>query len=515
LITELDRGLATAEVGIYLTTAGMPERADQLEAKALAAGLISRARRAKLLKSDALSRRGELERSLGIQLAVLADAERDGDRLICARAQCLVASTYDRLADIPKSQAAAQAGVQMLEPADPASWHAEHMMVLALFTCHRRRGAVDFTTFDEAVRLACDAGDPLLLLAVLNNYAYVALEASDPRGIRLAGEMQMLIDDELGSAVPSPWLDTIAVALLAAARLDEAARAIEAAISRAPEDMLEPDSLPACVLTAAAIERARGNDEAARERLLQARSLARELGAPEPAAMALKELSDLAAKQRDFEAAYTLLRRHLDEWSRYQTERSERHAATIQAIYGAEVERRRRVAIEQLADSDPLTGLWNRRYLDRRLAELAHRPISLALLDLDDFKQVNDRVSHDAGDTVLRHVADLLRLHAEGAAHGGAFAARLGGDEFVLVFPGNDGDRAQRQCDRVRTHVHATDWARIAADVPLTVSIGLVIDVHGALDASALLSGADASLYEAKRQGRNRVVTCGRRARAA
>ena len=503
---ELDRALSAAEVAIYLSTPGVPELADELERRARAAGLVSRARRARLLMSDALSRRGALDRSLAIQLAVLSDGEGDGDRAVCARTQCLLASTYDRLGDIPKSQAAAEAGVQLLDPADPPNWHAEHMMVLALFTCHRRRGTVDVTTFDEAVRLAREAGDRVLLVAVLNNYAYVALKASDPRGIRLAEQMQTLLDDPGDIATPSPWLDTIAEALLAAGRFDEALDTIEAAIAKAPQDMLEPDALPACMLTAAVIERARGNDAAAEERLLEVRRLAQELGVPEPAAVALKELSEIAAKGGDFEAAYTLLRAHLDEWSRYQTEQSERHAATIQAIYSTQVERERRLAVEQLADSDPLTGLWNRRYLDRRLAELAGQPISLALGDLDNFKQVNDGFSHDTGDTVLRRVSDLLRMHLDSAPHSGAFAARLGGDEFVLVFPGTDSQAARRQCERVRTHVQATEWALSAMALRITMSIGFVSDHDGRTPASVLLSRADACLYRAKRAGGNRIA---------
>jgi diguanylate cyclase (GGDEF)-like protein len=318
--------------------------------------------------------------------------------------------------------------------------------------------------------------------------------------------MRSLLDGRLAGAAPSPWLDTIANAMLAAGRLDEATAAIETAIANAPTDQLEPECLPACMLTAARIARARGDEGAERRYLARAREIALDCGAPEHSALALKRLSELAAVEHDFEAAYTLLRRHLDEWDRYQTERSERHAATLQAIYSAEVERRRRIEVEQLADSDPLTGLWNRRYLERRLAELAGAPISLALLDLDHFKQVNDRFSHDAGDAVLRHVGELLELHTGGAPARGAFAARLGGEEFVLVFPGPDSDGALRLCERVRAHVQAAEWAGVAAEVRLTVSIGFVTDSRGSVPASELLSEADACLYEAKRRGRNRVV---------
>ena len=500
---ELDAALQALEVQIYLSTAGVSERAVELEERALAAGLVSRARRARLLHSDVLSRRGELEAALPLQLAVLSEAEASGDRMICARAQRMLASTYERLVDVPKSQAAAEAAVNLLAPDDPPCWHSEHMMVLAVFTSSRRRGAPDFSTFDEAVRLARIAGSDVLLLAALNNYAWTALEFSDERGVQLAIEMRELIDGKLEGWAPASVLDTIAVAFLQDGRLDEAAAAAEAAIARVP-DVLEPSALPGCMLTLAEVERARGNLEKAEEQLHESRRLALAAQAPEFAALALKGLSELAAAGGDFEEAYNLLRLHLDEWARFQDEKSDARAATLQAIYGAETERRRRLEVEQLADTDPLTGLWNRRYLDRRLSELSGTPVTLALVDLDHFKQVNDSFSHDAGDAALRRVSDLLKLHVEFIKH--AFAARLGGEEFVLVIPETGTQEALQLCQRVRAHVQATDWSPVARGLRISASIGLAVDQDGSVARSELLSRADAALYEAKRRGRNRVV---------
>src|SRR5687768_14589469 len=185
----LDDALGRAEIDIYSSTAGILERAADLEAAARRAGLASRARRAMLLRSDALSRRGDLGPALDLQVDVLAAAERSGDRAICARAQCLLASTYERLADLARSQAAAEASVRLLEAADPPAWHAEHTMVLALFTSFRRRSTVDFTTFDEATRLARTVGDPRLLVAVLNNYAWSALDSDEATGLLVAEQL--------------------------------------------------------------------------------------------------------------------------------------------------------------------------------------------------------------------------------------------------------------------------------------------------------------------------------------
>jgi diguanylate cyclase (GGDEF)-like protein len=500
---ELDAALDALEPEVYLSTVGIAERAAELEAQALAVGLISRARRASLLRSDVLSRRGELEAALRLQLEVLREAEASSDRLICARAQRMLASTYERLVDVTQSQAAAEAAVNLLAPGDPPTWHAEHMMVLAVFTTSRRLGAPDFSTFEEAARLARRAESPILLGAVLNNYAWTALEFSDELGVKLAIELRELIGTELQGRGPSPWLDTVAVAFLKSGRLDDAASAAAEAVARAPETR-EPSALPGCMLTLAEIERVRGNLDEAERQLLEARRLALAAQAPEFAALALKGLSELAALSGDFEEGYKLLRQHLDEWARFQDEKSDARAATLQAIWGAEVERRRRLEVEQLADTDPLTGLWNRRYLERRLSELSGTPVALALVDLDHFKEVNDRFSHDAGDAALRRVSELLKLHVEFATH--AFAVRLGGEEFVLVLPATDTQSAVQLCERVRAHVQATDWSPVARGLRMSASVGLAVDREGTVPRSQLLSRADAALYEAKRRGRNRVV---------
>ncbi|MDE3132222.1 MAG: hypothetical protein KGL16_13820, partial [Acidobacteriota bacterium] len=261
----LDAELARAETDIHLSTDGISERAAAIEARALAADLVSRVRRARLLGSDVLSRRGELEEALRIQLEMLTEAELDADRLVCARAHCLLAATYDRLAEPGKALLAAEESVRLLAPGDPVLWAAEHMMVLALCTSYWRHGSVDYTTFDEALRLGRELGEPVLLLAILNNYAYTALTHGDDHGAATVEEMRRIIRDELSGRCPSAWLDTIAVGLLAAGRLDEAAEISATAVALAPADLTEPTLVPMCILTQAKIERARGNLGAAAE----------------------------------------------------------------------------------------------------------------------------------------------------------------------------------------------------------------------------------------------------------
>ena len=508
----LDAEFRRVEVDIYLTTAGVVEQAGALEQRAAEANLISRVRRAQLLRSDAIGRRGQVEQALRLQMGLLTEAELDADRMICARAQCMLAATYDRLAEAGKALLAAEEAVNLLAPGDPPHWQAEHMMTLAVCTSYWRQGTVDYTTFDEAVRLARVADEPVLLLATLNNYAYTALEhPGHPEhrgaGVAMVYEMRRLIDERLGGRCPSAWLDTIAVGLLEAGELDAAAEVSARAVSAAPIDLVEPSARSLCILTQAKIERARGNREAAHERALEAAALARDSGVSEAIAPTLDELSELAALDGDYKLAYERLRERNRLLDRHRSDRSELHAVTLQAIYAVEVERQQRLALEALADTDPLTGLYNRRYMARRLSELAGEPLTLALIDLDHFKVINDRFGHDAGDAVLQELAGILRAHVEQNGGDDGFAARIGGEEFLLVLPRLQAEVVAACCEQLRAQVAGWDWPAVGRQVNLTISVGVAIERGGAgSEPSGMLSRADAKLYDAKRAGRNRVA---------
>ena len=184
-----------------------------------------------------------------------------------------------------------------------------------------------------------------------------------------------------------------------------------------------------------------------------------------------------------------------------------------QARQDAQAQRERAAEFAADAERDPLTGLGNRRHLDRRCAELlpvAARdslPLSLALLDIDHFKQVNDRHGHAVGDQVLVRVAQLLRENTRA----GDVLARHGGEEFVVVLPGMGSERAAEVCERLRKSVAASAFAELglrSGAITVTVSIGLAS--AGSYHLQGLLHAADTALYRAKREGRNRLALGGR-----
>ena len=165
-------------------------------------------------------------------------------------------------------------------------------------------------------------------------------------------------------------------------------------------------------------------------------------------------------------------------------------------------------AYERLSKEDSLTGLSNRRELDRILAhefERAarnQRPLSVALADLDFFKKINDRFSHAVGDGVLREVAHILKEGCRSID----MVGRYGGEEFVLVLPEADGEVAQQICERLRLSIERFDWAGTQAGLKVTMSFGLAT-LSGETSYERLLALADKNLYAAKEGGRNRV--CG------
>ena len=163
--------------------------------------------------------------------------------------------------------------------------------------------------------------------------------------------------------------------------------------------------------------------------------------------------------------------------------------------------------LERLSLQDPLTGLSNRRDLDRRLAEWlgnsarTSAPMTVALFDIDHFKRVNDLHGHAVGDEVLKDTADLLRRECRTID----VVARYGGEEFALVFPNVAIHDASAICERIRHAFEQTDWTRRAPALALTISAGLAA-WRPNVDAHTLLDAADRAMYEAKGRGRNRVA---------
>ncbi|MBN9481639.1 MAG: PleD family two-component system response regulator [Bordetella sp.] len=163
----------------------------------------------------------------------------------------------------------------------------------------------------------------------------------------------------------------------------------------------------------------------------------------------------------------------------------------------------------EMAVTDPLTGLHNRRYMNGQLEALMSRanrggdPVAVLVLDIDHFKAVNDSLGHDAGDEVLREFSVRLATNVRAVD----LPCRFGGEEFVVVMPGTTLEDAHRIAERIRRDVGASPF-RILGGEPLaiTVSVGVAASMGADDTPASLLKRADEGVYEAKKAGRNRVV---------
>ncbi|WP_018936260.1 diguanylate cyclase [Thioalkalivibrio sp. ALJ24] len=198
---------------------------------------------------------------------------------------------------------------------------------------------------------------------------------------------------------------------------------------------------------------------------------------------------------------YVGVQRDLTEFKRSEEDLEQRVAERTAALQEANQR------LERIASTDPLTGIANRWYFlevaERELLRRARNssPVSLLMLDLDHFKQVNDTWGHPVGDRVLHAVADTLRDSLRPLDLSG----RFGGEEFLVLLPGTHAEEAREIAERLRRAVAAMAIEHEGESVRVTVSIGVAIS-DGERDIDGLICKADNALYRAKSEGRDRVV---------
>ncbi len=212
-----------------------------------------------------------------------------------------------------------------------------------------------------------------------------------------------------------------------------------------------------------------------------------------PQAEALQALSRQVSRLLEMRGLRRCIDHHQSEHDWYEARLAE---------YYVQLEQQNLELSEQTR-TDPLTGLPNRRALALALTEAIERgtgvPPAVAIVDIDHFKQVNDIHGHNEGDRVLVELAGVLRAQFGGRG----MAARYGGEEFVILMPRPPLAQAELQCQYLRQAV-----AHLPLGLPLTVSVGLAAQ-HPGESAQETLRRADAALYQAKTQGRDRVVVAG------
>ena len=168
-----------------------------------------------------------------------------------------------------------------------------------------------------------------------------------------------------------------------------------------------------------------------------------------------------------------------------------------------------RESMRNLSIRDPLTDLFNRRYMEEALAQEQHRTrrnraqLAIIMLDIDHFKKFNDDFGHDGGDAVLRTLGVFLKKHVRGSD----IACRYGGEEFLLILSPSTMEGARQRAEKIREGIRLLAVNHGNRDLgAITLSLGVAMFPDHGAEAAAIIKAADAALYQAKSGGRNRVV---------
>ena len=485
---------------VYASHEGLPQRVRAFRRAAVAAGDERHAALGSLILADLDNRGGRRAEGVESAYAVLSNSD---DRVVIAHAHAVVAGGLWRLGDNLEAVKHAYEADRALVEGDPLSLRVDHAIIFALQVNDQRLGKSRQEEYEVAQRLAERLGDPELILANLNNWTWSSY-ADGRMADALALAQRMLDYTELLRRTPNTSrADTLARVFMTDGQTARAAKILDDALAHAPSTSI--DAVPACYITYAEIKIAEGDVPAAVRLLEKCLELTRRDRVPDQDAIALRLLAQCHAALGEFESAYREMVEFFEAWTIRRSEQSEALASVTHARFAIDEARRDSERFRELAERDALTGLWNRRRSDDHLAALLTTkdpgPLSVAILDLDHFKQINDTHSHAVGDSVLRRVGDILRAIVEPVG----YTARHGGEEFLLVIAAEPGE-AVRICEQVRAAVAGQAWFDIAPGLRVTASIG-VTPLRPGDDAASVLARADEHLYDAKSAGRNRVVS--------
>jgi len=465
--------------------------------------------RARLLVISVMMREGQIEDAGRQAHQILAWAQRQGSPYLLARAHREVSLFYRLVGDVSSAHAHALQGLSCLPADADVGIRARHLLTLAIALDENGHSVDGDRRFAESLDIAIALGDGELIAQVLNNMAYTAFERDDePLARRLAQQMR---DTAVEQDFPlsAGQLDTIARVEMMSGDYDRAAATL--ALVLEPGSKVagnEGDALATCLLTMAEALRLGHRYAEAQHALDAGTTMAEERNLRWIRAQMREGQAALYADTGRYREAYEEHRVFYAEATALHSAQREARAHALQAAYDATEARRVSEELRELAHRDALTGLYNRRYVDERLpvllaeAQQSRTPISLAIVDLDHFKRINDTLSHNTGDTVLRQIGELLNESVTGRT----VAARLGGEEFLLILPDADAREAQLRCEELRLRIRGHDWASVTHGLPVTTSIGVTTALDGHHSVSDLLEQADHHLYTAKRAGRDRVV---------
>lgn len=472
--------------------------------------LLVEAGRARLALADAAGRTDDVRGAVESARSILLQSRLRDEPVVSARAEAVLAWCLFRMGAFGEAIVHAVESVRLLPADAPAHLRVDHTMVLALLNGLQSTDDGYIAAFDHVLAEAEQLDNTHLLLLTLNNYAFLHYTRGRAADAPPLCDRIQALSGARNVPLTSTILDTIASVLL---ELGELQRAEDVARSNVEADVpvTEARAEPEALLTLAKILDRRDAVGEALASVARAERIATERELPEIVAMATEHKAALLARTGDYRGAFEALTVSHATWKLVRDRESEDRASTLNALFETEQARQRSTTFELLAERDALTGLWNRRHIDRVLPRLLGaaqpgegRPVSVAIIDVDNFKRLNDARSHETGDTVLVRFGELL---SRAVAEPG-FTARLGGEEFLMVMPHTGSAAALVLCQQVRDLVERQRWSALTDGLAVTVSIGVATARPGGT-VSTVLREADAALYRAKDAGRNRVRQAG------
>lgn len=497
-LTELER-LRSADVPARLS------RGRELEYRAVLAGDEHAAMRARLVVADMLHRVGDVAGGARLAVAVQTWAGGRGDRSLAGRSHLVLSSIFENIGDPASSLDHAVRAFEVLDDRTATREHGNHLLRLADALAFDGSADQSRRRYREAAEIFTAIDDRERLLIVLNNLAVLESELGEPQAAAAAADrLERELDD---GELNSDFAETIARARLVGGDIAGATRAALAGMTLLAEQGDTKAIAPAeLALTYAEILLADGDTDSAAIELARCIAIceARHLAGVMTQAMNVQ--AQIFAARGDFERAYLTHREFHTASVRLRSQQHDAAAQAREALFETDEARREAERFRMQARTDPLTDLLNRRHVDEVLPgwlATTGAPVTVAIIDLDHFKLVNDEFSHEVGDDVLRRIARLLTGAGGDASTG--FAARLGGEEFIVVDRWRDQREAVAVIEEFRRTVETHDWAALADGLHVTISAGLAT-ARADDTQRTLLSRADRALYEAKESGRNRVV---------
>lgn len=489
------------------------QRAQEVEQEAVALGSPPLQQRARLVQADMLHRIGKMGTAVQMVTDVNHWATDHGPTALLARSHLVLSTIFESVGDPASCLEHALHAVELIDDTTDERTRGNFLLRLAdaltvadSFEAARHR-------YVEAEAVFVAIGDVERQLGVLNNLAYAQAEAGQARAAWETSQRMRRLALSSGIGLNPAFLDTLARAHLGLGEFDLARHALLEGLQALDEcgdvQAVTPAEL---LLTLAEVQHRCGEVEAARRTLDQCRRICHDRNLAGIAVEVLRVQAELYATAGEFQQAYNLLAYYHNESVRLISRRRDGAARTRQALFETEEARQEARRFWGQARTDPLTGLFNRRFVDEELPTLLRdvasgAPLVIAIMDADRFKSINDTYSHEVGDRVIKTLAGLLTAAVSPGADGGShhgFAARLGGEEFLIVLQNLGMRRAMSVLEALRVRIQRHHWAELAEGLVVTVSIGAVA---AAADdtASAVLARADRYLYAAKAAGRNRV----------